>query len=212
MGEWFLSAPVQYAKRLFCSAGVYTDDSTLSKSMTLMVGSTQHRNATAAATPSTSSSGGGSGKHHRGDSASARSHHSHRIAAPESGSDTSASPVNEFSNTPTYRVPTKSCGSTAASGASSRTGGHGGGGGGGIGVGANESMLMFRPDSSTESNNGDHSPVPERRSTATATGTPRHVPEQRSSVGAVRMGRLAKMPPRDGGPSMDMGRAVSNNR
>lgn len=187
---------------------MYTDDSTLSKSMTLMVGSAPHRNAGAAATPSASSSGG---KHHRGDSASARSHHSHRVAAPESGSDTSASPVNEFSNTPTYRVPTKSCGGSAGASAASSRAGHGGssGGGGVGGTSANDSMLMFRPDSSTESNNGDQSPVPERR--ATAAGTPRHVPasEQRSSV---RMGRLAKAPPRDGGHSMDLGRAVSNNR
>lgn len=55
-----------------------------------------------------------------------------------SESDTSISPVNEFSNAPTYRIPVKS------------------------------SRDIFRPDSSTESNN-DNSPIRDRRS-----NTPRH--------------------------------------
>lgn len=55
-----------------------------------------------------------------------------------SESDTSLSPTNEFSNAPTYRIPIK------------------------------HSRELFRPDSSTESN--DISPVRERRS-----NTPRHL-------------------------------------
>jgi hypothetical protein len=63
-----------------------------------------------------------------------------------SESDTSISPTNEFSNAPTYRIPVK------------------------------HSRDIFRPDSSTESNN-DQSPIRDRRS-----NTPRHigVPEKRS--------------------------------
>lgn len=60
-----------------------------------------------------------------------------------SESDTSISPVNEFSNAPTYRIPIKS------------------------------SRDIFRPDSSTESNN-DNSPIRDRRS-----NTPRHMNEKR---------------------------------
>lgn len=56
-----------------------------------------------------------------------------------SESDTSLSPTNEFSNAPTYRIPVK------------------------------HSRDLFRPDSSTESNN-DNSPIRDRRS-----NTPRHV-------------------------------------
>ena len=63
-----------------------------------------------------------------------------------SESDTSLSPTNEFTNAPTYRIPVK------------------------------HPRDIFRPDSSTESNN-DQSPVRDRRS-----NTPRHigVPEKRS--------------------------------
>lgn len=63
-----------------------------------------------------------------------------------SESDTSISPTNEFSNAPTYRIPVK------------------------------HPRDIFRPDSSTESNN-DQSPIRDRRS-----NTPRHigVPEKRS--------------------------------
>lgn len=63
-----------------------------------------------------------------------------------SESDTSLSPTNEFSNAPTYRIPVK------------------------------HSRDIFRPDSSTESNN-DQSPIRDRRS-----NTPRHIgaPEKRT--------------------------------
>lgn len=63
-----------------------------------------------------------------------------------SESDTSLSPTNEFTNAPTYRIPVK------------------------------HPRDIFRPDSSTESNN-DQSPIRDRRS-----NTPRHigVPEKRS--------------------------------
>lgn len=66
-----------------------------------------------------------------------------------SESDTSLSPTNEFSNAPTYRIPVK------------------------------HSRDIFRPDSSTESNN-DPSPVRDRRS-----NTPRHInaPEGKRSRG-----------------------------
>jgi hypothetical protein len=56
-----------------------------------------------------------------------------------SESDTSLSPTNEFTNASTYRIPVK------------------------------HSRDLFRPDSSTESNN-DNSPIHERRS-----NTPRHI-------------------------------------
>lgn len=56
-----------------------------------------------------------------------------------SESDTSISPTIEFTNAPTYRIPVK------------------------------HSREIFRPDSSTESNN-DNSPVRDRRS-----NTPRHI-------------------------------------
>lgn len=75
---------------------VSSDESTLSKSMTIMAGSSQlqsHRNK-----PMRSESRSGN----RNVTRHEISHHD------ESESDTSASPINEFSNTPTYRVPTKS--------------------------------------------------------------------------------------------------------
>lgn len=158
--------------------------------MTLMVGSAQHRsNATTTSVMSAV-------KHHRGEI---------QRHAPESGSDTSASPVNEFSNTPTYRVPTKSSGSAASQCRSGAGGGGNGGGssGGGGGIAG----------SSTESNN-DASPVLERRSAAKAAGTPRHLADQRGGIAGARGisgGRSMKVP-RDSSHSMDLGRAISNNR
>lgn len=110
------------------------DDSTLSKSMTVVASSARLRNARESL-PSQETrlislgSGRGGKNHHDG-----------------SESDTSLSPTNEFSNAPTYRIPVK------------------------------HSRDLFRPDSSTESNN-DQSPVRDRRS-----NTPRHigVPDKRS--------------------------------
>lgn len=65
--------------------------------MTIMAGSSQlqsHRN-----------------KHHRSNEVKGCNRSSSRNEISQQGeseSDTSASPINEFSNTPTYRVPTKS--------------------------------------------------------------------------------------------------------
>lgn len=74
------------------------DDSTLSKSMTIMAGSSQlqtHRN-----------------KNKRdSDARSNRSKSRNEIAHhPDTESESSGSPINEFSNMSTYRVPTKSRG------------------------------------------------------------------------------------------------------
>lgn len=169
--------------------------------MTLMVGSTQHRAAATAATTSSSSSGGGKhhGAHHS--ASGSRSHQSHRSqqqpTRPESGSDTSVSPVNDFSNTPTYRVPTKTSAGAGVSAGHHPKDAH---------------QLMFRPDSSTESNNGDQSPVLERRAVAGAAGTPRHVVvgggEQRSVSGGRRSAKLSAA----AGAAVDAGRAISSNR
>ncbi|XP_031617665.1 Down syndrome cell adhesion molecule-like protein Dscam2 isoform X3 [Contarinia nasturtii] len=107
------------------------DDSTLSKSMTILAGNSQLQ----------LQSNRGKSKREmdmnrciksKSRNEITKSHHN------DTESDTSVSPINEFSNMSTYRVPTKSRGD------------------------------IFRPDSSTESNN-DNSPV-ERRS-----NTPRHV-------------------------------------
>ncbi|KAH8382248.1 hypothetical protein KR009_002562, partial [Drosophila setifemur] len=106
------------------------DESTLSKSMTIVAGSQ--------AGHSKKSSGGRSAK-----SSAACS----GVVA-ESESDTSISPSTEFSNMPTYRVPCKSSRSNDGRAV----------------------VDMFRPDSSTESNNDQGSPAPERRH-----NTPRHV-------------------------------------
>lgn len=72
------------------------DESTLSKSMTIMAGSSQLQSHRSKPTRSESRSGNRNSSRHE------ITHHD------ESESDTSASPINEFSNTPTYRVPTKS--------------------------------------------------------------------------------------------------------
>lgn len=76
-----------------------------------------------------------------------------------SESDTSISPTNEFCNAPTYRIPVK------------------------------HSRDIFRPDSSTESNN-DQSPVRDRRS-----NTPRHIsiPESRSRCRETNNSRCMDM-------------------
>lgn len=86
----------------------------------------------------------------------------------ESESDTSISPSTEFSNMPTYRVPCKSSRSSdgrAVVGAyAARESGDA--------FAANACYFadMFRPDSSTESNNDQGSPALERRH-----NTPRHI-------------------------------------
>ncbi|KPU80416.1 uncharacterized protein Dana_GF18608, isoform B [Drosophila ananassae] len=106
------------------------DESTLSKSMTIVAGSQ--------AGHSKKSSGGRSVKN----SATCSG------VVAESESDTSISPSTEFSNMPTYRVPCKSSRSSDGRAV----------------------VDMFRPDSSTESNNDQGSPGPERRH-----NTPRHI-------------------------------------
>lgn len=112
------------------------DDSTLSKSMTVVASSARLRNARESL-PSQETR-----LISRGASRGPKGHHANE----GSESDTSISPTNEFSNAPTYRIPVK------------------------------HSRDIFRPDSSTESNN-DQSPIRDRRS-----NTPRHIgiPEKRS--------------------------------
>lgn len=107
-----------------------TDDSTLSKSMTVVASSARLRNArdinqTQETRIISRGSAGNRSKSH--------------LCKSGSESDTSLSPTNELSNVPTYRIPVK------------------------------HSREVFRPDSSTESNN-DNSPIRERRS-----NTPRHI-------------------------------------
>ncbi|KAH8356359.1 hypothetical protein KR084_005979 [Drosophila pseudotakahashii] len=106
------------------------DESTLSKSMTIVAGS----------------QAGHSKKSNGGRSAKSSAACSGVVAGSES--DTSISPSTEFSNMPTYRVPCKSSRSSDGRAV----------------------VDMFRPDSSTESNNDQGSPAPERRH-----NTPRHV-------------------------------------
>lgn len=82
--------------------GIYffVDDSTLSKSMTIMAGSSQlqsHRSKNKRDVDMRTS---------RSKSRTELTHHH------DTESDTSASPINEFSNMPTYRIPTKSRGGT----------------------------------------------------------------------------------------------------
>lgn len=132
-----------------------TDDSTLSKSMTVVASSARLRNARESL-PSqetrliTRVANRGNKNLHTNEG---------------SESDTSISPTNEFSNAPTYRIPVK------------------------------HSRDLFRPDSSTESNN-DQSPIRDRRS-----NTPRHigVPEKRPRG-------------RDSNNSRSMDMLQSNNR
>lgn len=131
------------------------DDSTLSKSMTVVASSARLRNARENI-PSQETR-----LISRGASRGTKSQHTNE----GSESDTSISPTNEFCNAPTYRIPVK------------------------------HSRDLFRPDSSTESNN-DQSPVRDRRS-----NTPRHigVPEKRSRG-------------RDSNNSRSMDMLQSNNR
>lgn len=85
---------------LIHNVSLFPDDSTLSKSMTIMAGSSQlqsHRNKSKRDIDMRSS---------RSKSRGELSHHH------DTESDTSASPINEFSNMPTYRIPTKSRGGT----------------------------------------------------------------------------------------------------
>lgn len=174
-----------------------TDDSTLSKSMTIMAGSSQlqsHRVKNKRDSDCRSS---------RSKSRSELMHHH------DTESESSDSPINDFSNMSTYRVPTKSRGKLYETqrrlafwqkrftwtfslfsffyfllckleSMQSLTGG------------------MFRPDSSTESNN-DHSPI-ERRS-----NTPRHI------VADMRIRTRHVKTPRES-QSMDILRSGSNNR
>ncbi|XP_051862940.1 cell adhesion molecule Dscam2 isoform X2 [Drosophila albomicans] len=104
------------------------DESTLSKSMTIVAGSHSGHSKKLASTRPTNNGTSG--------------------VVAESESDTSISPSTEFSNMPTYRVPCKS-----VRGSDGRV-----------------VVDMFRPDSSTESNNEQISPLVERR-----LNTPRHV-------------------------------------
>jgi Down syndrome cell adhesion molecule len=108
------------------------DDSTLSKSMTVVASSARLRNARDGTSQETRLIGRNSGP----GSGGVRSKNHHSKGGSES--DTSLSPTNEFSNAPTYRIPIK------------------------------HPRELFRPDSSTESN--DISPIRERRS-----NTPRHL-------------------------------------
>ncbi|XP_022215231.2 Down syndrome cell adhesion molecule-like protein Dscam2 isoform X3 [Drosophila obscura] len=106
------------------------DESTLSKSMTIVAGSQAGHSKKSSAGRSAKNAGSSVG------------------VVAESESDTSISPSTEFSNMPTYRVPCKSSRSSDGRAV----------------------VDMFRPDSSTESNNDQGSPAPERRH-----NTPRHV-------------------------------------
>uniref|UniRef100_A0A1A9WNS3 Uncharacterized protein n=1 Tax=Glossina brevipalpis TaxID=37001 RepID=A0A1A9WNS3_9MUSC len=123
------------------------DDSTLSKSLTLVAGSQmghpkksgrsdggRNNSKSAGGTTGTVSSSAGAGV---------------GVGHCESESDTSISPSTEFSNMPTYRVPCKS---------SRNSDGRSG-------------VDMFRPDSSTESNNDQSSPVERRANTQRFTGS-----------------------------------------
>lgn len=132
-----------------------TDDSTLSKSMTVVASSARLRNARENL-PSQETR-----LISRGATRGSKSHQTNE----GSESDTSISPTNEFTNAPTYRIPVK------------------------------HSRDLFRPDSSTESNN-DQSPVRDRRS-----NTPRHIgaPEKRPRG-------------RDSNNSRSMDMLQSNNR
>ncbi|TMW46957.1 hypothetical protein DOY81_007959 [Sarcophaga bullata] len=119
------------------------DESTLSKSMTMAIGaqsgpmkkSSRTDNGRTGNKSNSSSSGGGGGGGGGGGVSSGIGSNGHC----ESESDTSISPSTEFSNMPTYRVPCKSRNSDGRSG-----------------------VDMFRPDSSTESNNDQSSPIDRR--------------------------------------------------
>ncbi|XP_039965640.1 Down syndrome cell adhesion molecule-like protein Dscam2 isoform X1 [Bactrocera tryoni] len=111
------------------------DESTLSKSMTMVAGSQSGHSKKSGRASSSSGGGGGSGSGVVGGPGGVGAG-----AHCESESDMSISPSTEFSNMPTYRVPCKSTRSSDGRPAAD----------------------MFRPDSSTESNNEQGSPV-ERR-------------------------------------------------
>lgn len=112
------------------------DDSTLSKSMTVVAGSARLRNARESLPRESQETRLISrGANHR--SAGSKKHRSNNEEGSES--DTSISPVTDFCNAPTYRIPVK------------------------------HQRDIFRPDSSTESNQ-DLSPIRDRRS-----NTPRHI-------------------------------------
>lgn len=113
--------------------------------MTVVAGSARLRNAREIL-PSQETRLLSRGANHR--VATKKQHHSNEEEGSES--DTSISPVTDFCNAPTYRIPVK------------------------------HQRDIFRPDSSTESNN-DPSPIRDRRS-----NTPRHisVPEKRQRSGS----------------------------
>lgn len=115
------------------------EDSTLSKSMTIVASSARLRNARESL-PSQETR-----LISRGGNRASKNHHV------GSESDTSLSPTNEFSNAPTYRIPVK------------------------------HSRDIFRPDSSTESNN-DQSPIRDRRS-----NTPRHISRESNNSHSMDM-------------------------
>ncbi|XP_059217414.1 cell adhesion molecule Dscam2 [Stomoxys calcitrans] len=129
------------------------DESTLSKSMTMAIGSQTSGHTKKSSrgdgggrgggNKSNSSSsgigGGGSSGGGGGGGGGANGGHTNGSGHCESESDTSISPSTEFSNMPTYRVPCKSRNSDGRSG-----------------------VDMFRPDSSTESNNDQSSPIDRR--------------------------------------------------
>ncbi|ALC46292.1 Dscam3, partial [Drosophila busckii] len=120
------------------------DESTLSKSMTIVAGSQSGHSKKSSAARSCKSG--------------------NAVVVAESESDTSISPSTEFSNMPTYRVPCKSSRSSDGRAV----------------------VDMFRPDSSTESNNDQGSPGLERR-----LNTPRHigVAVEKRSAGAAHRSR-----------------------
>ncbi|XP_055385270.1 cell adhesion molecule Dscam2 isoform X2 [Condylostylus longicornis] len=141
------------------------DESTLSKTMTMVAGSSQISG------------------HHKKSSRDPSNHvnrvKTNRMSDPshgESESDTSASPSNEFSNIPTYRVPVKS------------------------------SREIFRPDSSTESNNDQSSPIDRRGN------TPRHITsDMRSNRSNRNHHQMAALQNKDS-QSMDLLHPGSSNR
>uniref|UniRef100_A0A336KKP0 CSON012059 protein n=1 Tax=Culicoides sonorensis TaxID=179676 RepID=A0A336KKP0_CULSO len=146
------------------------DESTLSKSMTVVAGNSRHRSSRDPGNPDSRL-------------IERRSGNRSRISQKEnngSESDTSLSPTTDFSNAPTYRVPVKS------------------------------SREIFRPDSSTESNN-DQSPVRDRR-----LNTPRHIAAAEMRARSTRQlapptrGEVITPNPRES-QSMELLRQQSNN-
>lgn len=150
---------LSFACSLLCTTD-YSDESTLSKSLTMVAGSQSgHSKKSGRDSKSTSSSSGGGGGN--GSGVVGGSGAVVAGAHCETESDTSISPSTEFSNMPTYRVPCKSTRNTdgrVAAGAY----GHGGHASKPVARYLYIFSDMFRPDSSTESNNEQSSPV-ERR-------------------------------------------------